>query len=258
MTAALAHTWFMFGRQTRNLVRQPIWIFILLIQPLVWLLLYSQLFRRITDLPGFGTTSYIQFLTPGIVVMTAFFSATWSGMAMINDLDRGVIERFLATPARRSSLVLSQVFRSSVQTSVQALIILVIGFGLGARVEGGPLGWLVVLLAGALVAACFAGFSHGIALLTRREETMIAVSNFIALPLIFVSSTLIARELMPAWMQWVARFNPVQWGVSAAREVVMPDPAWGRAFGYLGLLVAATALTSAFATWAFRAYRRTL
>ena len=103
MEATLAHTWFMLGRQIRNLMRQPIWIFILLVQPLFWLLLYSQLFRRITALPGFGTNSYIQFLTPGVAIMTAFFSATWSGMAMIEDLDRGVVERFLATPARRTS-----------------------------------------------------------------------------------------------------------------------------------------------------------
>jgi ABC-2 type transport system permease protein len=256
--SALAHTWFMFGRQTRNLARQPIWIFILLVQPLFWLLLYSQLFRRITELPGFGTDSYIQFLTPGIVVMTAFFSATWSGMATIEDLDRGVIERFLATPAQRSALVLSQVLRAGVQASIQAVIILSIGFLLGARVHGGIAGWLVILLAGALVAACFAGISHGIALLTRREATMIAVANFIGLPLMFLSTTLIAEELMPAWMRWVARFNPVQWAVEASREVVMDRPDWGVAGAYLALLLAATVVTSAFATWAFRAYRRTL
>jgi ABC-2 type transport system permease protein len=258
MTAAIAHTWFMFGRQTRNLIRQPIWIFIMLVQPLFWLLLYSQLFRRIVELPGFGTDSYIQFLTPGVVVMTAFFSATWSGMSMIEDLDRGVIERFLATPARRSSLVLSQVLRSGVQAGIQAFIILVIGFAMGARIEGGPLGWLVVLFAGALVAACFAGISHGIALLTRREATMIAVANFIALPLMFLSTTLIAQELMPEWMRWAARFNPVQWGVTAAREVSMSGPAWASVAGHLGLLMGATVATAAFATWAFRAYRRTL
>jgi len=258
MQATLAHTWFMLGRQVRNLARQPIWIFILLIQPLFWLLLYSQLFRRITSLPGFGTSSYIQFLTPGIVIMTAFFSATWSGMAMIEDLDRGVVERFLATPARRTSLVLSQVIRSGLQAAVQAVIILVIAYGLGARVHGGPAGWLVILLAGALVSACFAGVSHGLALLTRREETMIAVANFIGLPLMFLSSTLIAFALMPGWMQWGARFNPVQWGVVAAREVVEARTDWGSVGLHLALLLAITVATTGFATWAFRAYRRTL
>jgi len=248
----------MLGRQTRNLVRQPVWIFILLVQPFFWLLLYSQLFRRITDLPGFGTTSYVQFLVPGIVIMTAFFSATWSGMAMIEDLRLGVVERFLATPARRSALILSQVVRSGLQSVIQAVIILGIGFLMGARVAGGAAGWLVIFLAAFLVAATFAGVSHGLALLTRKDATMIAVSNFIGLPLLFISTALIAEDLMPSWMQWAARFNPVQWGILSSREVMLPGTDWTAAWMHLLYLLAAAVAASAFATWAFRAYRRTL
>jgi ABC-2 type transport system permease protein len=257
MTTAVAHTWFMLGRQARNLIRQPIWILIMLMQPMIWLLLYGQLFSRIVELPGFGTDSYIQFLTPGVVVMTAFFSSTWSGLAMVEDLDRGVIERFLATPARRSALVLSQVARSGITATIQAAIILVTGFALGARVHGG-LGFLVILATAALVAAGFSGISHGLALLTRREATMIAVVNFIALPLMFLSTILIAKDLMPGWMEWTARFNPVDWGAVAAREAVAPTTSWGTVAANLALLVGFAAATSAFATLAFRAYRRTL
>ena len=112
---AVRHTWFMVGRQLRNLMREPIWIALLLVQPMVWLLLYGQLFKRVTHLPGggFGTTSYITFLAPAIVIMNAFFGATWSGMAMISDLDRDVLPRFLATPVSRISLVVSQIVRSA-------------------------------------------------------------------------------------------------------------------------------------------------
>ena len=258
MTTTLSHTWYMLGRQTRNLLRQPIWIFIILIQPLIWLLLYSQLFRRIVELPGFGSDSYIEFLTPGIVVMTAFFSALWSGMAMIEDLDQGVIERFLATPAQRTALVLSQVARSAITAVIQAVIILGLGFLMGARVREGVVGWIVILVAAALVAGCFSGLSHGIALLARREPTMIAVANFVGLPLMFLSSTLIATNLMPGWMQWAAKFNPVHWGVEASREVVHRGADWGAVGVWLALLLGFAAVTSAFATWAFQAYRRTL
>jgi ABC-2 type transport system permease protein len=258
VTETLVHTWFMLGRQARNLARQPIWIAIMLVQPMFWLLLYSQLFRRVVELPGFATDSYVQFLTPGIVVMTAFFSATWSGMAMIEDLDRDVVERFLATPVSRVSLVLSQVLRSAITAAIQGLIILLVGLALGARVHGGPLGWIVILLAAALVAAAFAGISHGIALLTRREATMIAVANFFALPLTFVSTTLIAKELMPDWMQVASRFNPVNWAVQAAREPVLTSTDWGASALYLLYLLVFSLATGAFATWAFRSYQRTL
>ena len=258
MTAVAAHTWFMFWRHVMNLVRQPIWIFTMLTTPFVWLLLYSQLFRRVVDLPGFEGGSYLQFLTPGVVVMTSFFTGAWNGMSMINDLDRGIIERFLATPARRSALVLGHVAQASLNGVLQALIILALAYALGARVHGGPLGWLVLLLVAALVAACFSGMSNGIALLTRREESMIALSNFVGLPLLFLSSVLMAESLMPEWIRWVARFNPVNWGAVAAREAVQEDASWGMAFLYVGLLLAATAAAAAFATSAFRAYRRTL
>jgi ABC-2 type transport system permease protein len=259
VSTTVLDTWFMLGRQSRNLLRQPIWIVFMLTQPMFWLLLYSQLFRRIIDLPGFQEgQSYLEFLVPGIVVMTAFFSATWSGMAMIEDLDRGVIERFLATPVHRSSLVLSQVVRSGLIAAIQTVIILGTAWLLGARVERGVAGWVVMVAVAALVASGFAGISHGLALVLRREETLIAVLNFFGLPLTFISATLIAESLMPYWMRWAAKLNPVQWGVVSAREMSSTSTAWDRTGVYLGLLLAFTTATTAFATWAFRAYRRTL
>ena len=258
MTAVLSHSWYMLLRQLRNLLRERIWIALLLIQPLVWLLLYSQLFQRVTDLGGFGTESYLDFFLPGVVVMNAFFAGTWSGLAMVADLDRGVVERFLATPARRASLVFSQVMRAAVQAGIQGVIILVVGFAIGARVAAGAVGWVVILLAGMLAAGGFAGISHGLALLTRKEATMIALANFIGLPLMFLSAILIARPLMPEWMQLVARFNPVDWAVRAARESALPGTDWAVVGAHLGLLAAFVLATTAFATLSFRAYQRTL
>jgi ABC-2 type transport system permease protein len=250
----------MVGRQARNLMREPIWIALLVIQPLVWLTLYGQLFKRVVHLPGggFGTSSYITFLAPAIVVMNAFFGGTWSGMAMITDLDRDVIPRFLATPVSRVALVASQLVRAALTSVIQALIILLIALALGVRIETGFLGWVVVLAAAAFVSAAFAGISQAIALLTRKEATMIAVANFIGLPLLFLSSTLISIKQIPHWMRIAARYNPVNWGVDAAREVVVPGTSWGSVGTHLGLLLALTVVTGAFATWTFRVYQRTL
>jgi len=150
MTAA-RHTWYMIMRQGRNLMREPIWIALLLIQPIIWLVLYGQLFKRVVNLGGFGTASYVTFLAPAIVVMNAFFGGTWSGMGMIFDLERKVVERFLATPASRLSLVLSQIVRAAITSGIQALVILVIALALGVHVHEGALGWLVVVLAAMVV-----------------------------------------------------------------------------------------------------------
>ena len=206
------HTGWMVRRQLRNLMREPIWIALLLIQPMIWLLLYGQLFSRVPTLRG-GAGSYIEFLLPGIVVMNAFFGGTWAGMAMITDLDRHVVDRFLATPASRLSIVLSQVVRSGLIAFIQAIIILVVGLALGVRVHGGVASVVVLLAAAALVSMVFSGISHGFALLVRREATMIAASNFVGLPLMFLSTILITQRVMPHWMQVVSRFNPVNWAV---------------------------------------------
>jgi ABC-2 type transport system permease protein len=179
-------------------------------------------------------------------------------MAMIDDLDRGVVERFLATPARRASLVLSQVARSAITAMIQTIIILVLGLALGGGINQGAAGWFLILVAAALVAAGFSGVSNGIALVTRREETMIAVVNFIGLPLVFLSSTLIAASLVPYWIRWVTRFNPVDWGVVAARQMAVGQTDWQAAGWRLGALAAFAVATTAFATWAFRFYRRSL
>src|SRR5881275_3488806 len=156
----LRHTWFMIVRQTRNLMREPIWIVLLLVQPMVWLILYGQLFKNVTRLGGFGTTSYVTFLAPAIVVMNSFFGATWSGMAMVTDLDRKFVERFLATPASRLSLVLSQIVRSALTAAIQAVVILVVALALGVRVHEGALGWIIVILAAMVVTMPFAAISQ--------------------------------------------------------------------------------------------------
>jgi ABC-2 type transport system permease protein len=247
----------MVVRQAINLMREPIWIALLLIQPMIWLLLYGQLFSRVPSLRG-GASTYVEFLLPGIVVMNAFFGGTWAGMAMITDLDRNVVSRFLATPVSRLSIVLSQVVRSGLTALIQALIILVVGLALGVRVEGGAAGWIVVLMVGALVAMPFAAISNGIALLVRREATMIATANFVGLPLMFLSSILIGQQVMPDWMAEVSRFNPVNWGVRAARDAVVVGGHWGDVGIYMLLLLGLTAVTSLFATWTFRTYQRSL
>jgi ABC-2 type transport system permease protein len=234
----LKHTWFMVVRQARNLMREPIWIVLLLVQPIVWLTLYGQLFKNVPKLGGFG--------------------ATWCGMAMINDLDHTVVERFLATPASRFSLVLSQIVRSALTAAIQAVIILVVALVLGVRVHSGAAGWVIIIVAAILVNSAFSGISQGIALLTRREATMIALANFIGLPLLFISTTLIARAQMPAWMRGATHANPMDWGVRAAREVVLPGTSWGTVGLYLLFLLVLSAITAAFATWCLRAYERTL
>jgi ABC-2 type transport system permease protein len=247
----------MVVRQVRNLMREPIWIAMMVIQPMLWLVLYGQLLKHV-GAQGHSNGSYIEFLTPGVIAMNAFFGGMWSGMSMISDLDRHVIDRFLAAPTVRVAIVLSQVVRAAVTAILQALILLLVALVLGVRVHGGFGGWLVVFAGAALLSAVFAGFSHGIALLMRREASMIAAANFVGMPLMFLSSILVTVSLMPGWIRTIARFNPVDWGTRAMRNAVLDGGHWGPTGIYLALLVGVAAATALFATWCFRAYQRSI
>ena len=92
-------------RHVRRLLRKPAWVAVTLIQPMIWLLLFGALFKSVTQIPGFVGGSYIEYLTPGVVIMTAISSAGWSGMAFIDDMRSGVMDRMLASPVRRGAHV---------------------------------------------------------------------------------------------------------------------------------------------------------
>lgn len=258
MTTLVPHTAHLTGRSIRAFARQPVFVVVTLVQPLIWLLLFGQLFRGVVELPGFGGGSYLEFLTPGVVIMTVLFSTGWSGMAFIEDMDRGVMDRMLSSPASRGAMMASSVVYNGFTTVVQSLIIVVIALISGARFAGGVLGVLLTLLAAVLLAAAFGSLSNGMALLVRTRESLIGFSTTLTLPLSFLSTAMIASAAMPGWIQAVARWNPVDWAVVASREALSAAPDWG-AVGYrlLGLAVVALVLTAA-ATRAFRAYQRSV
>lgn len=256
--ALLADSAHFVARQARALVRQPAFLVITLLQPVIWLLLFGQLFKRVADIPGFSTGSYVAFLTPGIVVMTALFSSGWAGMGFIIDMERGVLNRFLATPAPRGSLIAGNLGYIALTSVLQSLIIIGLGLATGARFPGGPLS-LVALVAGALLlAAAFGSLSNALALLLRSQESVISVAQLLVLPLSFLSSSLMPANLLPSWIHGVARFNPVDWAVTAGRESLHADVDWGLVLTRLGWLLALAVSVGWLSTRAFRAYQRSV
>lgn len=247
----------LLGRSYRLLRRQPVAIAIMLVQPLVWLLLYSQLFGQLPRLGGFGTDSYLEFLAPGIAVLTAFNHGAWEGGGVVQDIERGAIDRFLATPLPPGALLVSRALAAAITGTVQALFVVAVAFAFGARLSGGPPGLLAILVAAALVCVAFAAFNHALALLVRRQETMTAVGLFTVLPLMFTSTMLTSAAQMPAWMQRVASVNPVNWAVEAARSAMLGTD-WASVIVHLGALAVLVVTMEALALVALGRYQRSL
>ena len=255
---AVRQTWQVYMRGMRVFVRQPAYLGMTLIQPIIWLLLFGALFKAVTEIPGFHGGSYINFLTPGVVVMLAVFSAGWTGMGFIEDINSGVMDRMLAAPVWRGALNAGTVAYGSAMVVIQTILIVLLALALGADYKGGVGGVGLLIVVAALLGASFASLSNGVALLARQRETLIGAVTFVQLPLTFLSAALMQQSLVPGWIQTAAKFNPVNWAVVAARGAAMQKIDWGLVAGRLGLLVALTVVCAAFATRAFARYQRSL
>jgi ABC-2 type transport system permease protein len=256
---SLRHTWYLTGRKLHAVLRQPAFIGIGLIQPVIWLFLFGQLFRRVVDIPGFGAGgSYLTYLIPGIVVMNAMNGNMWAGMNAMEEIDRGTLNRFLVSPARRVALMNANVVEQAVTTTVQTVIILVLGLAGGARYPGGVAGAAVVAVASILIGTVFGALSNTVGMLVRQREAIIGINVFFMLPLTFLSSAFLPATLMPGWMQGIAACNPLNWAVEAGRDALNANPDWA-AVGLRGaglLALAVVCVTVSVAT--FRSYQKSV
>jgi ABC-2 type transport system permease protein len=256
----LRHSAYLTVRSLRTLWRQPAFAAMTLIQPIIWLLLFGQLFRSVVHIPGFTTSAgdYLEFLTPGVIVMTALFSSGWAGTVYIEDMHRGVMDRLLASPVRRGAMMIGTLAYQALTTVVQTVVVFGIALLAGARFPGGVVGVLVTVVAAVLISVIVASLSNALALLLRQQEALIGISQFIVLPLQFVSSAIMDVTLAPDWVQQVARYNPVDWAVVASREALSASTEWGAVLPRLGLLLALATVMAWLATRAFGVYQRSM
>jgi ABC-2 type transport system permease protein len=255
----LTHTWYLTGRKLHAVARQPAFIAIGLVQPVIWLFLFGQLFRKVIDIPGFGAGgSYLDYLIPGIVAMNAMNSNMWAGMNAMDEIERGTLNRFLVSPASRIALMNANVVELAVNTTVQSLIILLLGLAGGARYPGGVAGAAVVAAASILVGAIFGMLSNALGMLVRQREAIIGINVFFMLPLTFLSSAFMPASLMPGWMRVIAAANPLNWAVEAGRAALNAGTDWAgvavRGGGLLVLAVACVAVSVA----TFRTYQKSV
>jgi ABC-2 type transport system permease protein len=247
--ALLSDTWYLTGRKLRALVRQPYVLAFSVVQPAIWLFLFGGLFQKVIDIPGFGYHgSYLAYLIPGVVAMNAMSGNMWAGMSMIEEIDRGTLNRFLVTPASRLAIMNASVAEQAVSTSAQTLIIVGLGYAGGARYPGGAVGIVVGVLWG--------GLSNMTGMLLRSREAIIGVYTFFMLPLMFLSSAFIQPSFMPGWMQAIASRNPRNWEVQIGRDAHAASTHWcARAVRSGGLLVLAL-LAVAISVTTFRSYAK--
>ena len=190
------------------------------VQPLLWLFIFGTALRHNRSLT-LGTLDYRAYLAPGVMAQAAMFIAIFYGLAVIWERDVGQLQRLLATPLSRSSIVLGKAVGACVRALVQALALLVVlaltGIGVRWNVFG-ILGTLSMLMLGT---AAFACMSMLLAAGIKDRERFMGIGQLIMMPLFFASSALYPLSVMPGWLHAVARVNPLTYEVQGLRQMLV-------------------------------------
>jgi ABC-2 type transport system permease protein len=216
--------WVNFKRWNLKAVRNPFVLVVSLLQPVIFLVLFTQVFGGVATGAinrGGQSLSYETYLVPAIAVQVALAAAATSGIGLVNDIEEGMFEKVLVSPMNRVAVFLGKTAAELLRICLQIAIILGLGVALGAEIATGLAGVVGVMAVGVLFSLWFVSFSNTLAVLTRDQESTIIGANLLQFPLLFVSTAFLPLAALPAWIQTVARFNPVTYGVDAARAIVL-------------------------------------
>jgi ABC-2 type transport system permease protein len=216
--------WLVLRREQTLALRNPAWIGIGIMQPVLYLVLFGPLMEKIVDnTPGFPPGTAWQILTPALILQLGLFSM-FAGFGILADLRTGALERMRVTPVRRMALLLGKVLNSAIQLLVQALLILVlalIAFDLRAPLGGVLLSLVIVVLLGIALASS----SYALALVVKSEEAFLPMLNTVLLPVLLLSGILIpiTTGLAPGWLYAISRVNPFTHIMDADRAAFRGD-----------------------------------
>jgi len=228
-TGALVQRWM------RRLRREPAGLIASLAQPVIWLVLFGNLFANVVTISQY---SYIAFMTAGVVVMTVFDGALSGGVELLFDRESGVLRRIVATPISPSSIIASRMFFVLVVAGAQSLILLLLAALLGVGIASGPLGAALALATSLLLGVGVLSASMALAFGLKGHAQFFSITGFISLPIIFASSALAPLSQMPAWLRAVASVNPLTYSINGVRSLILQGFDWvglGSTFLVLGV-----------------------
>lgn len=223
--AAVAHdasitTW----RNLVQLPRTPELVLFTLIQPVMFVLLFNYVFGGSIGASLPPGVSYAQFLIPGIMVQTIVFGTSATSVGLAEDLQKGIVDRFRSLPIARSAVLSGRILADTVRLFVVAVVLIVVGYIVGFRFEGG-IGWgLVMIVAAVAFGFAMSWIMANIGMAVKDPETAQTAGFVWLFPLTFVSSAFVPVTTMPDWLQAVARNNPVTLVANLLRELSIGRP----------------------------------
>ena len=247
----LRDTSLIFQRQLQLLLRNPVWVFVGVFQPVMYLLLFAPLLKPALQVSS-NAEAY-EIFVPGLLVLLAIFGGLFQGFGLIAELRAGVIERSRVTPVSRLALLLGRSLRDVVSLIAQAVIITLLALIFDLRVVLGNL--LLAYLMLALISLMTSALSYGVALVVKSEDALAPLMNTVAQPVLLLSGILLPLTYAPGWLQGIADWNPFSWAVDGTRALFRGD--LGAPAVWQGLVIMAV-LAAAAVGWAAREFARSV
>nr|WP_244231232.1 ABC transporter permease [Saccharomonospora piscinae] len=218
--------------------------------PVVMTLMFTYLFGG--ALAG-STDEYLDYLLPGIMVMSVVMITMYTGISVNTDIAKGVFDRIRTLPVWRPAALVGALLGDAFRYTAASVTMVVFGLVLGFRPGGGVLGVAAGIALLVVFAFAFSWIWTMFGLLLRSEKSVTGVSSMVVFPLTFLSNVLVDPATMPGWLQVFVNVNPVSHAVSAVRGLVHGTPDLAAIGATLG---AAAVLTAVFGTATLRLYNR--
>ena len=215
--SAVRDTWLIYSRSMTLSLRNPVWVIMGILQPILYLLLFGPLLNGVAKLPGFPPGGAFNVFVPGILVMTALYGAAFVGFGLCDEMREGVVERMRVTPMSRVAMLLGRSFRDVTILLFQALVMIVLAIPFGLSLNG--VGVVVAFAMLALIGLMLSPVSYALALVLKNEDSLAPVTNGMALPLMLLSGMMLPMSLAPDWLQKLADVNPLYHAVAAIRAL---------------------------------------
>ena len=214
-------TYTIFWRELKRYKKSRSGVLIRLIQPAIWIIVIGNTFSGTEPLiqsVGFEG-KYIEFMAPGVIILTAIFTSIFGGVNTLWDRRYGFMNKALTSPISRSSIALGKMSAISLIAAMQASLILGISLAIGVTFPN-PIMIVPIMGIVILFSLGFSGISVIVAATAKSQETFWGVINFLGMPLFMLSPALFPLELLPDWLAFVAKLNPVTYTILLVRELM--------------------------------------